>query len=154
MCDAGKNPFKSWPAVVDCGDPVLTFLDNTVALKQLEKAHRVRQMRLNSPTLLELTHLFLSSYQASRLSRDSNLQPLVLLLSVGTILQRWLLCVLHTSTGAKYLWSISTPTLVCLSSLREIPPSWSGAHTNTPIDTWDPAVLGEQSKVALKYLAS
>ena len=42
MWDArtGKNPFKSWASVVDCGDPVLTFLDNTAALRQLEKAHR------------------------------------------------------------------------------------------------------------------
>ena len=27
--------------ILDCGDAPLTFLDNTVALKQLEKAHKV-----------------------------------------------------------------------------------------------------------------
>ena len=31
----------SWAEILDCGDAPLTFLDNTVALKQLEKAHKV-----------------------------------------------------------------------------------------------------------------
>ena len=39
---AGENSFSSWATIVDCGDAPLTFLDNTIALKQLEKAHRVR----------------------------------------------------------------------------------------------------------------
>ncbi len=30
-----------WAKIVDCGDAPLTFLDNTVALKQLDKAHKV-----------------------------------------------------------------------------------------------------------------
>ena len=30
-----------WAKILDCGDAPLTFLDNTVALKQLEKAHKV-----------------------------------------------------------------------------------------------------------------
>lgn len=38
----GENSFSSWATIVDCGDAPLTFLDNTIALKQLEKAHRVR----------------------------------------------------------------------------------------------------------------
>ncbi|KAK8075186.1 agmatinase- variant [Apiospora hydei] len=33
---------QSWATVVDCGDVPLTWLDNNVALKQLDKAHRVR----------------------------------------------------------------------------------------------------------------
>lgn len=37
----GKNPFQSWAKILDCGDAPLTFLDNTIALKQLEKAHVV-----------------------------------------------------------------------------------------------------------------
>ena len=37
----GKNTFKSWAKIVDCGDVRMTFLDNTIALKQLEKAHQV-----------------------------------------------------------------------------------------------------------------
>lgn len=36
-----ENHFKSWARIVDCGDAPLTFLDNTVALKQLGQAHKV-----------------------------------------------------------------------------------------------------------------
>lgn len=36
-----ENIFRSWAKVVDCGDAPLTFLDNTVALKQLGDAHKV-----------------------------------------------------------------------------------------------------------------
>src|SRR2546423_3867220 len=35
-----RNTFEEWARIVDCGDAPLTFLDNTVALKQLEKAHK------------------------------------------------------------------------------------------------------------------
>lgn len=38
----GKNPFKSWAKILDCGDVPLVWLDNNVALKQLDKAHLVR----------------------------------------------------------------------------------------------------------------
>jgi hypothetical protein len=38
---AGENTLMSWAKIVDCGDAPLTFLDNTIALKQLDKAHRV-----------------------------------------------------------------------------------------------------------------
>ncbi len=38
---SGRNNFKSWAKVVDCGNAPLTFLDNTVALKQLTKAHQI-----------------------------------------------------------------------------------------------------------------
>lgn len=38
----GLNPFDDWAKVVDCGDAPLTLLDNTVALKQLDLAHKVR----------------------------------------------------------------------------------------------------------------
>ncbi|KAI1136081.1 arginase [Hypoxylon sp. FL0543] len=37
----GRNPFKSWATIVDCGDVPLTWLDNNVALAQLDKAHTV-----------------------------------------------------------------------------------------------------------------
>ncbi|KAL2354038.1 arginase family-domain-containing protein [Cryomyces antarcticus] len=37
----GENAFVDWAKVVDCGDAPLTFLDNTVALKQLDKAHKI-----------------------------------------------------------------------------------------------------------------
>lgn len=38
--ETGDNTFKSWAKIVDCGDAPLTFLDNSVALKQLGEAHR------------------------------------------------------------------------------------------------------------------
>ncbi|EEH07515.1 arginase [Histoplasma capsulatum G186AR] len=41
----GENVFASWASIVDCGDVPLTFLDNTVALKQLGKAHKVVSSR-------------------------------------------------------------------------------------------------------------
>lgn len=37
----GSSPLASWARVVDAGDVGLTWLDNTVALRQLDKAHRV-----------------------------------------------------------------------------------------------------------------
>ncbi|KAF2010151.1 Arginase/deacetylase [Aaosphaeria arxii CBS 175.79] len=37
----GEDVFQEWAKVVDCGDAPLTFLDNTVALKQLTQAHKV-----------------------------------------------------------------------------------------------------------------
>ena len=43
----GENSFSSWATILDCGDAPLTFLDNTIALKQLEKAHRVRSAMIN-----------------------------------------------------------------------------------------------------------
>lgn len=41
----GKNAFGQGLKVVDCGDVPLTVLDNTVALKQLDKAHRIVSAR-------------------------------------------------------------------------------------------------------------
>ncbi|EXJ77526.1 agmatinase [Capronia epimyces CBS 606.96] len=35
------NTFLSWARIVDCGDAPLTVLDNTVALRQLGKAHKI-----------------------------------------------------------------------------------------------------------------
>ncbi|OCK90306.1 arginase family protein [Cenococcum geophilum 1.58] len=37
----GENVFIDWAKIVDCGDAPLTFLDNTVALQQLDKVHKV-----------------------------------------------------------------------------------------------------------------
>ena len=37
----GENPLDDWALAVDCGDVPLTPFDNTYALKQLEKAHKV-----------------------------------------------------------------------------------------------------------------
>ncbi|KKY17478.1 putative arginase family protein [Phaeomoniella chlamydospora] len=47
-----NNPFTQWAKVVDCGDAPLTFVDNTVALKQLGKAHKIISGRLaNNDTI-------------------------------------------------------------------------------------------------------
>ena len=37
----GRNSFEEWAKIVDCGDAPLTFIDNTLAMKQLGKAHKV-----------------------------------------------------------------------------------------------------------------
>ncbi|KUI61509.1 hypothetical protein VP1G_08655 [Cytospora mali] len=41
----GESTLSSWARVVDAGDVGLTWFDNTVALKQLDKAHRVISSR-------------------------------------------------------------------------------------------------------------
>ncbi|GAB7325165.1 hypothetical protein MBLNU13_g09245t1 [Cladosporium sp. NU13] len=46
----GKNAFGQGLKVVDCGDVPLTVLDNTVALKQLDKAHRIVSARTANNT--------------------------------------------------------------------------------------------------------
>lgn len=38
---SGRNSFEEWAKIVDCGDAPLTFVDNTMALKQLGKAYKV-----------------------------------------------------------------------------------------------------------------
>lgn len=38
---SGRNSFEEWAKIVDCGDAPLTFVDNTLALKQLGKAYKV-----------------------------------------------------------------------------------------------------------------
>lgn len=37
----GRNSFEEWAKIVDCGDAPLILVDNTIALKQLVKAHKV-----------------------------------------------------------------------------------------------------------------
>ncbi|KAL4981071.1 arginase family-domain-containing protein [Aspergillus desertorum] len=46
----GQNVFESWAKLVDCGDAPLTWLDNTVALKQLDLAHKVVSSRATNST--------------------------------------------------------------------------------------------------------
>ncbi|KAL4894405.1 arginase family-domain-containing protein [Aspergillus ambiguus] len=46
----GENVFASWAKLVDCGDAPLTWLDNTVALKQLDLAHKVASCRRTNDT--------------------------------------------------------------------------------------------------------
>ncbi|THW79739.1 Arginase/deacetylase [Aureobasidium pullulans] len=47
---SGNNLFKEWATIVDCGDAPLTVLDNTVALKQLDTAHRIISSRPTNST--------------------------------------------------------------------------------------------------------
>ncbi|KAI5251251.1 Arginase/deacetylase [Aureobasidium subglaciale] len=47
---SGKNLFKEWATIIDCGDAPLTVLDNTVALKQLDTAHRIISNRASNST--------------------------------------------------------------------------------------------------------
>lgn len=37
----GQGTLNSWAKIVDCGDVGLTWFDNNIALRQLDKAHRV-----------------------------------------------------------------------------------------------------------------
>ncbi|KAI4794366.1 Arginase/deacetylase [Aureobasidium sp. EXF-8845] len=46
----GRNLFKEWATIIDCGDAPLTVLDNTVALKQLDSAHRIVSNRSTDST--------------------------------------------------------------------------------------------------------
>jgi len=45
-----KNSFLGWSRIIDCGDAPLTFLDNTVALKQLGEAHKIVSGRTANAT--------------------------------------------------------------------------------------------------------
>ncbi|TDZ17964.1 putative agmatinase 1 [Colletotrichum orbiculare MAFF 240422] len=51
----GRNPLQSWATVVDCGDASLTWLDNTVSLKRLDKAHKVISGRSAANTSVSTT---------------------------------------------------------------------------------------------------
>ncbi|KXJ91387.1 arginase family-domain-containing protein [Microdochium bolleyi] len=42
----GKSPLSSWAKVVDCGDVPMTYLDNSIALAQLDKAHKSSTPRI------------------------------------------------------------------------------------------------------------
>jgi agmatinase len=45
MVGIGVNVLDSWATIVDCGDAPLTWLDNNVAFKQLDKSHLVSWSR-------------------------------------------------------------------------------------------------------------
>ncbi|EUC29760.1 hypothetical protein COCCADRAFT_39903 [Bipolaris zeicola 26-R-13] len=46
----GENVYFDWAKIVDCGDAPLTFLDNTVALKQLDRSHKIISSRKTNST--------------------------------------------------------------------------------------------------------
>lgn len=56
----GRNSLVDWARIVDCGDAPLTFLDNTVALKQLEQAHKTISGRLANATSVSKTPRIIS----------------------------------------------------------------------------------------------
>lgn len=35
----GRDPLRSWARIVDCGDAPMTWLDNRVAIRSLDRAH-------------------------------------------------------------------------------------------------------------------
>lgn len=45
-----RNSFLGWSRIIDCGDAPLTFLDNTIALKQLGEAHKIVSGRAANAT--------------------------------------------------------------------------------------------------------
>ena len=47
-----ENAFRKWARIIDCGDAPLTFLDNTVALRQLGDAHKAVSARKSNATEL------------------------------------------------------------------------------------------------------
>lgn len=53
----GRNSFLEWAKIVDCGDAPLTFLDNTVALNQLTKTHKVISGREANDTEYEVPRI-------------------------------------------------------------------------------------------------
>ncbi|KAH0001256.1 Arginase/deacetylase, partial [Aureobasidium melanogenum] len=53
----GKNVLKEWATIVDCGDAPLTVLDNTVALKQLDMAHKIISSRSTNTTDYTYSHI-------------------------------------------------------------------------------------------------
>lgn len=50
----GQGTLNQWAKIVDCGDVGLTWFDNTIALRQLDKAHRVRN---SQPTMQDMKKL-------------------------------------------------------------------------------------------------
>ncbi|OIW26090.1 arginase family protein [Coniochaeta ligniaria NRRL 30616] len=51
----GENIWDDWATIIDCGDAPLTWLDNNVAFKQLDKAHLVVSGREASNTSVSQT---------------------------------------------------------------------------------------------------
>ncbi|KAK4110352.1 arginase family protein [Canariomyces notabilis] len=105
---AGRNPFKDWARIVDCGDAPLTWLDNSIALAALERAH-----------------LLVSGRPAKSASNMKGSIPRIITLGGD-----------HTTT---------------LPALRAAFQRWgelSVVHFDAHIDTWDPKVLGGESRYA------
>jgi hypothetical protein len=100
----GKNTFKFWAKIVDCGDVRMTFLDNTIALKQLEKAHQVSTSYILSEKVADYGRLFPDSHHP--------LQRKVIFLAslswVGIIQLLSQHSVPHTTDSVLYPSSIST----------------------------------------------
>lgn len=115
---AGVNILDSWATMVDCGDAPLTWLDNNVAFKQLDKSHLVGQSAPYITHPIMLTHIQVIS---GRESANTTISKTPRILTLGGD---------HATT---------------LSALRSTHQRWgkvSVIHFDSHLDTWDPAVLG------------
>ncbi|KAL0934749.1 arginase family protein [Colletotrichum truncatum] len=115
----GRSPLDSWATVVDCGDARLTWLDNTVSLKRLDKAHKVISILFT--WLPEDMNTHREKVISGRPAANSSVSSTPRILTLGGD---------HTTT---------------LSALRSTYERWgpvSVIHFDSHIDTWDPAVLG------------
>lgn len=116
----GRNSFEEWARLVDCGDAPLTFVDNTVALKQLVKAHKVP----GCPGAEKVRRsVLMSSRQiiSGRTANNASIAKTPRILMLGGD---------HTIT---------------LAALRSTINHWGVVnviHFDSHIDTWDPTQLG------------
>ncbi|KAI8179155.1 proclavaminate amidinohydrolase, partial [Colletotrichum sp. SAR 10_70] len=110
------DPLQSWARVVDCGDARLTWLDNTVSLKRLDKAHKVTGLELQ----IQEQDADEDKGISGRPAANSAVSVTPRILALGGD---------HTTT---------------LSALRSTYEKWgpvSVIHFDSHIDTWDPSVL-------------
>lgn len=118
-----KNAFESWARIVDCGDVPVTWLDNTVALRQLDEAHRIISSRPAANASIASTVSAESGAETGEGAEVDRIKtkPVPRILTLGGD---------HTTT---------------LSALRSVHKHFgqvSVIHFDSHIDTWDPAVLG------------
>ncbi|KAJ8113799.1 hypothetical protein OPT61_g4158 [Boeremia exigua] len=66
----GRNALADWAKIVDCGDAPLTFLDNTVALKQLDQAHKTNSSDFTVPRIVTLGGDHTTTLSALRSTKD------------------------------------------------------------------------------------
>lgn len=115
---SGRNSFEEWAKIVDCGDAPLTFVDNTMALKQLGKAYKVISSFLHISWIQMLTTCQITT---GRTASNASIAKTPRVLMLGGD---------HTVT---------------LAALRSTIDHWgivNVIHFDSHIDTWDPTVLG------------
>ncbi|KAI0596516.1 arginase [Biscogniauxia sp. FL1348] len=124
----GRNPLLSWATVVDCGDVPLTWLDNNVALAQLDKAHSVVSGRKASNESYSVTPRIIT------LGGDHT----TTLSALRSTYKRWgAVSVIHFDSH------IGKPTPPPFYLPTYLPNPRMNKKLNADLtDTWDPAVLG------------